>query len=236
MIVYDLTLRFDNEDHSLTKTNGLDIIELSELLSKLSKAVGKEDKLVLSEVKGNCYAFLLSTINFPTYQNLKAIHTPISNNNYNSLNNVQLEYIDTLRKIIKRNKFNFQAYDKDKSFKVETNEIIIKEDPKYYYEIGTIVGIVTSIGGINLEATSYINIAKKNFPIKVNPDLERELIPYFKKHKIRLTIKKKIKFDTDKIVGGEAISFELIENKTFQEISNELKVKYPDGLFDEIYS
>jgi hypothetical protein len=235
MIVYDLTLRFDNEDHSLTQTNGLDISEISEILSKLAKATGNDDKLVLSEIKGNCYALRLSTSNAGEFEVLKAIHKPIENNVYDDLNSYQLDYIQTLQKVLKKNKFNFQAYDKDKKFNIETNEIIINEAPKYYYEIGTIIGVVTSIGGKNMDVTSYIHLSTQSYDIKISNDLERQLIPYFKQRKIRLTLKKKIQFDTDKVIGGEAISFEVIDKSTFAELSHEIKVKYPDGLFDEIH-
>ena len=62
MEYFDFTLRFDDEDHSLTSRNGLPIEKLGELLLSLSKAVNSDDKnpLILSEIRGNCYAFQVS--------------------------------------------------------------------------------------------------------------------------------------------------------------------------------
>ena len=82
MEFYDFTLRFDNEDHSLTAKNGLPIEKLAELLLSLSKSVNTDEKnpLILSEIRGNCYAIQVTTPIFTVHENLKVVHRKISEN------------------------------------------------------------------------------------------------------------------------------------------------------------
>lgn len=231
---YDFILRFDDNNHSLTATNGLSIKELSELLSSLYEAinVSNKDTLVLSEIRGNCYALNLTTNNELIYENLKVVHRKISNNDYDGLNKKQIHYAEKVKTILKED-LNLQAYDDLQTFKFEVNEINIVQDlPLFYYEISSEYGIVTSIGGRSIEGVSNIKINGKNYDIKVSAKQEREILPYFKKNRLRLVLNKKISTDDKEIKSATLESFEITENNTFFNKLEDIGGELSDKIFE----
>lgn len=234
MKTFDFTLRFDDNSHSLTAKNGLSVKDLSELLSSLYEAlnVSDTDKLVLSEIRGNCYAINLTTNNELVHENLKVVHRKISTNDYQGLNKKQIKYVNKVKNILNDNLF-LQAYDETKDFKVEVSEINIPKLPEFYHEITSVYGIVTSIGGRSIDGVSYIRINGHNYDIKVTSSQERKLIPYFKKNKMRLILNKKISTDDKQVKSAELESFEATENIGFNKnIENNRTSDFDDKVFD----
>lgn len=230
MKTFDFTLRFDDDNHSLTAKNGLSVKDLSELLSSLYEAlnVSDADKLVLSEIRGNCYAINLTTDNELVHENLKVVHKKISTNDYQGLNKKQIKYANKVKSILKDHLY-LQAYDESKKFNVEVVEINIPKLPEFYHEITSVYGIITSIGGRSIDGASYIRINGHNYDIKVTSSQEKKLIPYFKKNKMRLILNKKLSTDDKQVKSAELESFEETTNISFNE--NIEKSRTPD--FDD---
>ena len=214
---YDFILRFDDNNHSLTAKNGLSIKELSELLSSLYEAinVSNKDTLVLSEIRGNCYALNLTTNNELIFENLKVVHKKISNNDFDGLNKKQISYAEKVKTILKGN-LSLQAYDESKTFNFEVKDINIVQDlPSFYFEITSEYGIITSIGGRSIEGASNIRINGQNYDIKVSAKQERELLPFFKKNRLHLVLNKKIATDDNEIKSATLESFEITDDINF---------------------
>lgn len=214
---YDFILRFDDDKHSLTAKNGLSIKELSELLSSLYDAinVSNKDTLVLSEIRGNCYAINLTTNNELIYENLKVVHRKISYNDFDGLNKKQIAYAEKIKTILKDD-LNLQAYDEFKTFNVAVNDInIIQDLPSYYFEISTEYGIITSIGGRSIDGVSNIKVNGQNYDIKVSATQEIELLPFFKKNRLRLVLNKKISAEDHEVKSAILESYEITDNKNF---------------------
>ncbi|HAH54801.1 MAG TPA: hypothetical protein DCM02_05810, partial [Flavobacterium sp.] len=210
-------LRFDDNNHSLTAKNGLSIKELSELLSSLYEAinVSNKDTLVLSEIRGNCYALNLTTNNELIYENLKVVHKKISHNDFDGLNKKQISYAEKVKTILKGN-LSLQAYDDSKTFNFEVKDINIVQDlPSFYFEINSEYGIITSIGGRSIEGVSNIRINGQNYDIKVSAKQERELLPFFKKNRLHLVLNKKIATDDNEIKSATLESFEITDDINF---------------------
>lgn len=235
MQYYDFTLRFDDEDHSLTAKNGLPINKLAEVLSSLSKAVNlaKDEHLVLSEIRGNCYALNLSTNSVTAHEKLKVIHKKISDNDYIGLNNDQKKYASKLR-VILGDGLTLQAYDKEKTFKVEVNDVELPKSPDYYYEIGSISGIVTSIGGLTLDGKSTIHVNKSSFEIGIDEKQESELIQYYKKIKLRLIVNKRIDVQTNNVKDATLIEYELITKDKLPVFGTKIREKIGDILYENL--
>lgn len=234
MKTFDFTLRFDDNSHSLTAKNGLSVKDLSELLSSLydSLNISDTDKLVLSEIRGNCYAINLTTNNEIVHETLKVVHRKISVNDYKGLNRKQLKYADKIKDILKNNLY-LQAYDDSKDFKVEVNEINIPKLPQFYYEISSVYGIITSIGGRSIDGVSSIRVNGYNYDIKVTPSQEKKIIPYFKKNKIRLILNKKISTEDKQVKGAELESFETTDYIGFNKnIEQNRTTDFDDKVFD----
>jgi len=221
---YDFILRFDDDNHSMTAVNGISIWELSELLLNLNEAVNykSKDKIVLSEIKGNCYALKLTTDNEFINSSLKLIHSKISNNDYSGFNNKQLKYAGILKSITK-NELSFQAYDNDKDYFIEVNEIIIPDAPTHFNEIIDVYGIITSIGGTTLEGNSFIkiNTTSHKYNIKVDSQTESKLLKYYKKDRLLLTINRRINYESKEVTSAELIDFEVSSSNDFFSNLNE---------------
>lgn len=231
METYQFILRFDDDLHSLNQYNGLTVQQVGELLIVLSQAMHltKEQKLILSDIKGNCYALELTTESISVHENLKVVHRKISENDYAGLGSNEKKYANCLKATM-GNKLNLRAYDKNKDYYVKLDKIELPKEPTHYFEYSVVHGIITSIGGTSLDGKAFIKINEENYQIEINVAQEKNLVRYYKAKKIDFSIKKKIDFTSDKIVSAELIDFEVLEEKTFIELVNEAKASYPDGL------
>lgn len=235
MEFYDFTLRFDNEDHSLTAKNGLPIDKLAELLLSLSKSVNTDEKnpLILSEIRGNCYAIQVTTPVYTVHENLKVVHRKISENDFSGLNNDQKKYASKLKSIL-GNKLTLSAYDNNKSFEVELSEIVLPAQPEYYYEIGTIYGIITSIGGSAVDGKAVIHVSKVAYDIEISNEQEIKLLNHYKKDKIRFLIRKKLTTEKKDIVSAKLESFEVLTKNDFVTTVKDIRNTLPEDFFNDL--
>lgn len=233
MQTYDFTLRFDNDEHSLTAYNGIPADEVGKILIDLTNALGKGHKIVLSEIRGNCYALNLSTPYIGTHEMLKVIHKRIEKNDFVGLTTEQKKYVGTLGSVIRSEHVRIDAYtnNKEDDYHIRVTEIIIPPKPKHYFELSSIYGKITSIGGKTLDGKTYIKINDGKFDIEVTQMQERKLLEYFKKTKLLLSIKKKIDFDNGSILSATLEDYEEVPEKDFFKGIKNLSENYPNGLF-----
>ena len=232
MQIYDFTLRFDNDEHSLTAENGIPADEVGKILIDLTNALGKGHQIVLSEIKGNCYALNIATKQHITHEILKVIHKKVSENDFVGLNVDQRKYVHTLKFILNKEKAYLDVYTRNKEeYHVKVSNIIIPESPKQYYELGSIYGKITAIGGKTLDGKTFIKINDGNFDIEITPDQERQLISHYKKTKLLLTIKKKIDFNNEGILSAILEDFEEVPESEFFKGLKSISKQYPNGLF-----
>lgn len=110
----------------------------------------------------------------------------------------------------------------------ETN---ITKKPKYYFEIGSVYGKITAIGGKTLNGKAFIKINDGLFDIEVTPSQEKILLTHYKKTKLLLTIKKKIDFDSGSILSAILEDYEEVPETDFFQGLKKLSNNYPNGLF-----
>lgn len=236
MELYDYILRFDDEAHSLSAKNGIPLDELVKLLDSLNKTLrlAKDDKVVLSEVIGNSYAISLTTNSYSAFNKISNIHKKISKNDYSGFNADERKYAHQLKNVL-NNKYFVQGFTAlDKSKRTQIDEIIIPQKPEYYFETGSIYGIITGIGGKTLNGKASVHINNAPYEIEVSHEQEQQLIKHFKKDKLHLTITKKIGFDSGNIISALLEDYEKVGDLSFVEASQLLINKYPDGIFDHI--
>jgi hypothetical protein len=236
---YTLTVRFDDDAHSLSSNNGLPINLLGELLVSLSKAVGlkKEDRLTLSEIKGNCYALALTTDSETLCNAMEIVHKKISENKLSGFNPDQKRYAAKLGSIIRNRGYRINVYNSAKDFDCKIVDISPENEVESYFEIGNVYGVVASIGSSSLDTQPSIKLSKEGYDIHITGEQERRLIKHFKKDRLFLTIKKKINFETDKVESASLIDFEVIKSneETFADKANGLmKQQKKRGLFPKV--
>jgi hypothetical protein len=228
---YAFTLRFDDAAHSLTRYNGLTVQQVGELLLDLSNALDlhKDYPLILSEVKGNCYALELTTISLTTFEHLKVLHKKVSENDFKGFTPPQKKYVSRLKTVL-GDRLHLKAYDKDNQFAVFVNQIVLPSVPTYYFERTDVYGIITSIGSAALDSKINIKI-NAGLVIHINEPQEKQLLKYYKKNKLYFHIRNKVDVETDKIIASELIDFEVVGEKTFIERVKENRSNFPDGFF-----
>lgn len=232
MPIYDFTLRFDNDEHSLTANNGIPADDVGKILIDLTKALGEGHDIVLSEIKGNCYALNITTHHIATHEILKVIHKRIEKNDFSGLNTEQRKYAGTISNVMRSQHVYLDAYTKDKEeYYVKVFDIIMPEKPKHYFEIGSIYGKITAIGGKTLNGKANIKINDGHFDIEVTPEQEKMLLSHYKKTKLLLTIKKKIDFDSGNILSAILEDYEEVSEGDFFNGLKKLSNNYPNGLF-----
>jgi hypothetical protein len=210
---YIFVIRFDDDGHSLSATNGLPIDSLGELLVSLGKAVGlkKEDRLTLSEIRGNCYALSLTTDNESLYRNMDIIHKRISDNEYSGLSADQRKYATKLHAIMgKRYRVNTYSPNEDFNYKITGIQPVGTVDS--YYEIDEVYGVIAAIGGASMDSSPSIKLSKEGYEISVSGEQEKKLIGHYKKERLLLTVRKKMNAETNKIESVELLDFEVAKS------------------------
>lgn len=164
---------------------------------------------------------------------MEIVHKNISENNFGELNPDQRKYADHPRILIGE-RFRVNTYDAEKPFNYKINNIQPIPKVEFYYEIDQIYGVIASIGSNSLDAKSSIRLSKSGYDILISERQEKELLKYFKKNKLFLTVKKKINAETDKVESAELLDFEGTKGN-FVENAKKLVKKYPKrGLFSNI--
>ena len=216
---YVFTMRFEDDVNSLSAEMGLPIEKLGELLISLSKAVGlKDESLTLSQIRGNCYAFDLSTINYPIYESLRSIHDRISEKDYSSLNNDQVKYAKKLN-VILGDKYRMNVYDSQKTFNIKISKSLVPLRVEFYYEIDDVYGIITSIGGRSIDSQPCIKLSGLNYEIFVTSSQESKLLKFFKNQRILFKLKKKVDFNSEKTISAELIDYEVSKGENTKLVS-----------------
>lgn len=233
MEYFDFTIRFDDDLHTLDAKNGIPLEQISDLLSTMSKALNlqPDEKVVLSAIKGNCYALQLTSNSFTKYEELKVVHKKISNNDFSGINNEWKKYAGRLRYIM-ADKYKVQAYDDEKKFRVFVDEIVLPKVSDFFYDISSIYGVLTSIGSRQLNTRSTIHILGCNYEVEVTSQQEKELINHYKKGQLRFRIQRKVNLETKEIKSAVLESFEPVSNNNFFDIAEQIREKYKDITFE----
>ena len=105
--------------------------EVGKILIDLTNALGKGHEIVLSEIRGNCYALNIATKQHITYEILKVIHKKVSDNDFAGLNSDQKKYANTLKVVLHKEKAYLDIYTQDKEeYHVKVFDIVIPDKPK----------------------------------------------------------------------------------------------------------
>ena len=209
---FELTFQFDDLEQTLTRFNGLSISQLAKILQALSKTLSNdEDSVVLSEIKGNCYAPVISTNNRSTFEQIKIVHTVIAENNYNTLTKDEKSYAKVLSDIIAKG-YILNVYNENKSYYKKIEKVAQEDIFKHYYSTDAKRGYLTRIGSRDLDSKKTIFISSYPNEIEIDNIQETVLTQYFKNTLIEFYITEKINKETKKVENVTLDSLEVIKN------------------------
>lgn len=231
MKYFELTFRFDDRNQSLSRFEGFSIQELAEFLKMLSKAVSDNNQLVLSEVKGNCYAPVISTPIATEYEELKSLHTEISNGNYEGLNKNEQTYYRYLSGILGEGK-SLKVYDSEKQYYTNIETLPSKQSHPYFYSTTQIEGVLTQIGSRTLNSMNTIFVDTYPIEIRINQTQEDQLKDHYKRTRLIFNITERIKKETGRAEQAELDYFTPVKELSFYESIDRVRNKYGDYFSD----
>ena len=225
---FELTFRFDNLEQTMTRYNGLPINQLAKFLQALSKTVSsEEDSIVLSEIKGNCYAPVISTPSRTQYDRIKSLHTQIADGNFDALNKNERYYARILSEIVNKS-ITLNVYNSEKTFFKTIEHIGDTNVFKHFYATTSKKGYLTKIGSRNFDSKSSIFITTYTNEIEINAQQDAELKDYYKGDFIEFYITEKINKETDKIEHAVLDDFRILD-KAANFYSNILMLREKHG-------
>lgn len=224
---FELTFRFDDIEQTMTRHNGLPIGKLAKLLAALSKALSTEDSpIVLSEIKGNCYAPVFSTKSKTQYERVRTLHTEISENNFSTLTQKEKNYAYVLKNILSGG-IILNVYDESKEYYKTIEKIEDTNIFKYYYSTNSIRGFLTKIGSRNLASKNTIFIDSFPIEIEINEQQDAMLKNHYKDSFIEFYITEKKNKENDKVENVVLDDFKIIEKSdSFYKNILELREKH----------
>ena len=228
MDYFDITFRFNDKDKTLSRFNGLSIETLAEFLKSLhtvTKGIS-EDGLVLSEIKGNCYAIVCSTPSLTTSEYIQTLHSQIASGSFSGLKAKEKEYSYKILDLLDDN-LTLNVYNKDKSF---YKTIVKTELPKvfpFFHETDSVSGILTRIGGRNINTKNTIMVSSYPGEIEITNHQDKKLKNYYKSGVLEFYITKKINKNTLKVEKTTLDDFiEVKEFPSFVESVLDIQSKY----------
>lgn len=133
--------------------------------------------------------------------------------------------------------------------KVEVDETYIggkEKNIEFYYTNKTVYGIVSELGGRNIDASKkHIRIDGINYAINIPKDIDMKLKEFYGTIKLKLKIKQRRSFKNNKVVNAELIDFKLIGKNSISENLKETGyldfelikgINTIDDVIDKLYS
>lgn len=219
--MYKFALKIDDDDHSLTKENGIPFGKVGELLQNLYAAIDPDSKIecTLGQIRGNCYALDFYTDEIKYHENFIVVHKNIEDIPLDELSPIQRKYATTLKKILGA-KYFIKAYDNDNvqiaKIKQDPNKVekdALKSD--VYFSQKTVYGIVSELGGASLNSSKkHIKVDGIPYNIKIDKDQDIQLKPFYGTDKLRIKIRQKRSQGKGRIIDAELISFVSVRGNT----------------------
>ena len=226
MSYYKYILKFDDENHTFSAENGLPLEDFLRITTALQKSI--KGKIVLSDIISASYGIEFTTENPITSSEIEEIHNKIIEKNITGFDKNQQSYVKELNAYLDKHpgvSIFGQNPAKQESPKLITR-VEIKKTVDFYYETGSLSGIITSIGGKEVDGKSTIHINNNTYDVEITPTQEKILFPYFKKEKLRFYVKKKVDFSTMEVKSAVLENFEVMSSENFLKSLKEFKEKY----------
>ena len=218
-------LKIDDDQHSLSKENGLSIGELAKLLDALNKVIDPKDgsKCTLSEISGNCYQAKFEAQNATWYNRFEVAHKNLDIIPTNELKDEVANYAKTLKVILGGNRF-LEAKDENKNTIIHLRAPQIGQVVDSYFVTKEIIATITGKGAKSLKATKLsFTVDEEPYRIYTTPEQDVQLEPHYRKNPIVIKLNQKRSLLDDRVISAELISFHPISNLSARDGLDKLK-------------
>jgi len=211
------SIKIDDDSHSLTKENGINLDKVGDLLQKLYNAIelGTGSKITLGEVRGNCYALDFFSEDLNIHNAFVVVHQNIAELSIDDLPPEQRPYANSL-KVVLGNRYFMKAYNKDGEEIAKISDIVKTELPSYYYSTDSVYGVLSELGSPSLLSNKkHIFIDGVSYKIYITKEQDLDLRKYYGVNKLRFELRQKRSSITGNIISSELKSFIQVGNKGF---------------------
>ncbi|WP_259067268.1 hypothetical protein HDF24_11760 [Mucilaginibacter sp. X4EP1] len=214
------SIKIDDEDHTLSKENGIPINEIAPLLASLFNAIdtGSGEKLTLGQVRGNCYALDFYSEDAGYLNNFTAVHRNIQEISLEDLEPEQQKYASNLKTVL-GNKYYLTAYDSESKELAVIANIEPASLIQFYYTSDTIYGVVSELGSGNRLSAKKKHICIDGFSnrISISKEQDIDLKQYYGSHQLRVEVRQKRSIIDGRIVSCELEDFVILSENSLTE-------------------
>lgn len=231
----DITFRFNDENNTFTNKHGLSIEVVAEFLKSIynvTKGISDEN-IVLSEIRGNCYAMVMSMQNPAQNEYLQNLYSRFSSGNVETLKSKEREHYNVISSLIEK-KIILNIYTADKKYYKTIDKLKKIELFPHYFETDVVKGIITKIGSRNIDTRNSILISSYSGEIEITDLQDHDLKIYYKKELLEFYITKKINTETGKVDKTILDDFVVLEDvRDFASTSILIKEKHGKYFVDK---
>lgn len=230
-------IRFVDSAKELTSENGLPLTLFSQLLAKMETVLDLNDdsKSFVKEIRTDSYGVSVASTTSERNEKLSIVHKRIESGEYDSSDKKIFEYARAISKIIKLYpKSHIETYPNGRGSMLESKITKVELDKKgFFYEFTTISGVLSEIGGKNLEANPHIYIDGYPYQIHINDSQEKQLQKVYKGDSITVKIREKLDSLSTKTNRAELEEIYFKVNDSFIEGINNMNkedLSFLDGI------
>lgn len=230
-MMYKCKLQIEATDRKLSNEDGINLKDLSELLSKLIKCLGNKASLfTLVDIENSSYTPTFETDVEAAVDEFNLIHESVNDINPQQLPKDQREYASALKRILFERGLYITASNSKDERSVRLIELSKHKKKGYYVSITSITGKLKAMYGI-VEYNPHVFVITPNgyeHRIYVTPKQELELSHYYKNINLKFRIRNKIDLLSGDTIQSNLIDFEpLSDNNLYSTIQN-VKSEYGD--------
>jgi hypothetical protein len=208
-------ISFKDEDEKFSYKNGLPISKISEWLKAFCELLQENSNdLVISGIETGSYAMSFCVKSENAAQKIKSTHKKIGNQNFDEMNDLERSYAKYTNRFLKDNRCTMFITNKQNKYNAYIKPVsddLISLNNSFYYEIGDIFGIITSIGGSTIDGSVHIMVQGFSKKIFINKKQELSIFQHYKKNKLCLYIKKKIRISNHEVLSASLLDYEFID-------------------------
>ncbi|QEM07445.1 hypothetical protein DIU31_029555 [Mucilaginibacter rubeus] len=233
--MYRCKLQIEGNNRKLSNEDGINIKDLTELLSKLIRCLGdKAATFTLIDIENSSYSPTLDTDDEVGVDKFNEIHEAVGDNNFKRLPKYEKDYAIALNKLLFEKGLHITVSNTRDERKIKLSSLTKKEDKNYYYSITSITGQVQALYG-KVEANPHVFVRTSNgfeYSIYVTREQELQLSKFYKNANIRFRIRSRIEIANGEATQSNLLDFTLLNDKFYNTVQN-VKKEYGD-IFDHI--
>lgn len=216
------SIKINDDEHSLSKENGIPFDKLAELLKSLFEAIDPHTgaKCTLGRIRGKSYDLDFFTLDEKFHSNFVIVHKNIEQHSEIDLRDKEKRYADTL-KVILGSKYYLQAFDNKNIEVAKLRELTFKKEIDHYFATKNVYGRILEIGNKDFKTKPHVFISDNPYKVYLTIEQDFQLKQYYKTHDLSFRLKQKISLKDKHIISAELIDFKVkSEGKFIDNIKN----------------